>query len=200
VVEVAVVVREDQPGEKRLVAYYVSAGRTPTTTELRSFLKDRMPDYMIPGLFVQVEAMPVTPSGKLDRRALPSPQSVRPDLETFYVAPRTPIEQMLVGIWKEILSVEKVSVEDHFFDLGGHSLLAAQLVSRVREAFQVEIPLRWFFVGEPTVAGLAQVIEEFQIEEAEADELASALAELDGLSDEEVKALLMDEVALPLQE
>jgi amino acid adenylation domain-containing protein len=192
-----VVAREDTPGEKRLVAYFTPSGASiPSAIELRAFLKSKLPDYMVPAIFIQLDSVPLSPNGKIALNALPSPQLTRPELETSYIAPRTPFEKTLADIWKEILGVEQVGVNDHFFDLGGHSLLAAQLVSRVREAFEVEIPLRWFFVGEPTVSGLAQVIEQFRIEQAEADELASALAELEDLSDEEVQALLSAEAAL----
>src|SRR6185436_8527708 len=111
--------------------------------------------YMVPSAFVALEALPLTPNGKVNRRALPAPDNVRPTLEASFVAPRNSIEETLAGIWSQLLGVERVGVQDGFFELGGHSLLATQLVSRVREAFGVEIPLRAIFEA-PTIAGLAE--------------------------------------------
>ena len=158
--EAAVVAHEDQRGEKQLVAYVVpEPEQVPTTSELRDFLKDKLPDYMVPSAFVMLGALPLTPNGKLDRLALPAPDLARPELDTDYVAPRNAIEEQLVGIWVEVLGVTRVGVHDDFFELGGHSLRATQLVSRVREVFQVELPLLSLF-EEPTIAGLAERIEE----------------------------------------
>jgi len=140
----------------RLVAY-LAAGALPLG-ELRAHLRAKLPDYMIPAAFVTLDALPLTPNGKVDSRALPEPGQSRPDLEVRYVAPRTPQEEILAGIWARLLNVERVGVEDSFFELGGHSLLATQLISRVRDTFQVEIPLRALFEN-PTVAGLARVIQ-----------------------------------------
>ncbi|HEV2147714.1 MAG TPA: non-ribosomal peptide synthase/polyketide synthase [Longimicrobiaceae bacterium] len=150
--EAVVVVREDAPGEKRLVGYVVAAeGAEASPTELRAHLKASLPEYMVPGAFVVLERLPLTPSGKVARRALPAPE--RSSAEDF-VAPRTPAEEILAGIWGEVLRVERVGAEDDFFALGGHSLLATRVVSRVRQAFGVELPLRAIFEA-PTVAGLA---------------------------------------------
>jgi amino acid adenylation domain-containing protein len=173
--EAVVMAREDKPGdpsaslltdpstslriEKRLVAYVVAEREPlPTTTDLRNFLKEKLPEYMVPAVFVLLDALPLMPNGKIDRRALPSPDRSRPELDKVFVAPRTPTEESLVEIWVQLLNIERVGVHDNFFDLGGHSLLATQLVSRMREAFQVEIPLRRLFEA-PTVAGLAESIE-----------------------------------------
>ena len=155
--EAAVVAHEDQRGEKQLVAYVV--GQAPTTSELRDFLKDKLPDYMVPSAFVVLDALPLTPNGKLDRLALPAPNLARPELDTNFVAPRNALEEQLVEIWVEVLGVTRVGVHDDFFELGGHSLRATQLVSRVREVFQVELPLLSLF-EEPTIGGLAERIEE----------------------------------------
>ena len=153
----AVVVREDTPGEKRLVAYFVPhGGPAPKAGELRSFLREKLPEYMMPAAFVPLAALPVTANGKLDRQALPVP-GWRADAGT-YVAPRTAAEERLCGIWVAVLGHERVGVEDNFFALGGHSLLATQVVSRVRETFGVELPLLRFF-ERPTVAALAALIE-----------------------------------------
>src|SRR5829696_3565411 len=158
--EAAVVAHEDQRGEKRLVAYVVpQPEQVPTISELRDFLKDMLPDYMVPSAFVVLDTLPLTPNGKLDRLALPAPDLARPELDTNFVAPRNALEEQLVEIWIEVLGVTRVGVHDDFFELGGHSLLATRVVSRVRGVFQVELPLLSLF-EEPTVAGLAERIEE----------------------------------------
>src|SRR6185312_954737 len=118
--------------------------------EMRAHLKVKLPDYMIPSAFVQLEALPLTQQGKIDRAALPIPDWAGIEREVELVAPRTPIEEVLVGIWSDVLGVERVGIYDDFFDLGGHSLLAAQVMSRVREAFQVEMPLLVIF-GMPCI-------------------------------------------------
>jgi len=144
---------------KRLVAYVVpNDEQEPTVSELRRFLREKLPDYMVPSAFVTLEALPLTPSGKVNRRALPVPDRVRPELEGVYVAPRTPTEEVLTGIWAQVLGVEQVGVHDDFFELGGHSLLATRVVSQMRQAFQVELPVRALFEA-PTVAGLAERVE-----------------------------------------
>ncbi|MFZ5918978.1 MAG: amino acid adenylation domain-containing protein [Chloroflexota bacterium] len=158
----AVVAREDVPGGRRLVAYAVPAdGVELATGELRNFLRQALPEYMVPATFVFLEALPLSPSGKVDRRALPAPEGVRPDLEREYVPPRTDAEHKLAGICAELLGVDRVGVYDNFFELGGHSLLATQFMSRVRQEFQIEVPLRSLF-ERPTVAELAQEIIESQ--------------------------------------
>jgi acyl carrier protein len=157
--EAVVLAREDQPGEKRLVAYVVAGPeQARTLRSMRDFLKERLPEYMVPSTFVFLDSLPLTPNGKVDRQALPAPTSARPELiETFAVA-RTPTEEVLVELWAALLGVEQVGINDNFFDLGGHSLLATQIISRVRELFHVEIALRQLFET-PTVADLAQSIE-----------------------------------------
>jgi len=121
---------------------------------LRSHLRDRLPEYMVPAAFVVLNRMPQTPSGKIDRRALPAPESIREISARVYVAPRNTVEQTLADIWAEILNLDQIGVNENFFDLGGHSLLATQLVSRVRAAFDNEIPVRAVFEN-PTIAALA---------------------------------------------
>ncbi|MEW5926797.1 MAG: amino acid adenylation domain-containing protein, partial [Gemmatimonadota bacterium] len=157
--EALVLVREDRPGEKRLVAYLVPEeggdGAGPSAAELRDHLRERLADYMVPSAFVAVDAFPLTPNGKVDRGALPVPE--REEAASF-VAPRTPAEEVLAGIWAEVLKTERVGVEEGFFELGGHSLLATQVISRARDAFGVEVPLRALFEA-PTVAALAGRIE-----------------------------------------
>jgi amino acid adenylation domain-containing protein len=154
-----VIVREDIPGNKRLVAYIVPQPQvTPTISVLRSFLKEKLPEYMVPSAIVILESLPLTPNGKIDRRALPEPNS---ELRDKYVAPRTPIEEILALIWQEVLKVELVGRHDNFFELGGHSLLGTQFISRVRSRLKVEIPLRSLFAA-PTIAELAALIQQLQ--------------------------------------
>lgn len=157
--EAAVLVREDSPGEKRLVAYLVTKPETaPSISELREFLKQKLPEYMTPAAFVALDALPLTENGKLDRRALPAPDAARPELEEAYAAPRNAREELLAEIWASVLNVDRVGIHDNFFELGGHSLLGTQLMSRVNEGFHVNLPLRVLFES-PTVAGLTERIE-----------------------------------------
>ncbi|MEO6194012.1 MAG: amino acid adenylation domain-containing protein [Thermoanaerobaculia bacterium] len=149
----AVVLARENRSEKRLVAYV--AGDV-AAEELRRSLRERLPEYMVPAAFVKLAALPLTVNGKVDRQALPAPDGQSLDVE--YVAPRTPVEEVLAGIWAEVLGVERVGVADHFFDLGGHSLLATRVMSRLRAAFGVEMPLRDLFEA-PTVEALAARVE-----------------------------------------
>jgi len=144
---------------------------------LRHFLREKLPSHMIPSAFVFLDRLPLTPNGKVDRRKLPEPENRYPGLETSFVSPRTELEKTIAKIWQELLRVEKVGLHDNFFDLGGHSLLMTQVISRVREAFQVELPIRTFFES-PTVAALARVIEEKLVEEIQqlSDDEARSLA------------------------
>jgi amino acid adenylation domain-containing protein len=158
--EAVVMAREDLPGEQRVVAYL--APELPAG--LRERLRERLPDYMIPAAFVVLPRLPLTPNGKVDRRALPAPEWEAK--EAGWVAPRTPAEELLAGIWSNVLRIGRVGVHDDFFSLGGHSLLATQVVSRVREVCAVELPLRRLFEG-PTVAELARQVEAARRAEAE---------------------------------
>jgi len=151
---------EDDAGRKRLVAYIIAAQTfaPPSREELRSHLKDKLPEYMIPSLFVLLDTLPLTGSGKVDRRALPAPDAERAALAEAFLAPRSGVEEMLASIWSDVLGV-RVGVNDNFFELGGHSLLATQVMSRVRDAFGIEIALRSLF-ERPTVGELAETVEE----------------------------------------
>jgi acyl carrier protein len=140
------------------VAYVVCGHEPARISGLRDFLVKKLPDYMIPSAFVFLDALPLTPSGKLDRKALPAPDDSRPDLDNRFVAPRTPAERSIAKIWAEVLKLEKVGIHDNFFYLGGHSLLATQVISRLRDAFRIHLPLRSLFES-PTVAGLAERLE-----------------------------------------
>jgi len=157
--EAVVLARDDDSGGKRLVAYVVpEQGKTVSISELRRGLREKLPEYMAPSAFVQLEAFPQTPNGKVDRKALPAPSSDRPDVGREYVAPRTPTEDLVAGIWRESLGLELVGVHDNFFELGGHSLLAAQIMAKVSEAVHTELPLIAIFES-PTIEGLAAAVE-----------------------------------------
>jgi acyl carrier protein len=191
--EAAVVGREIQSGDRRLVAYFVpTEPRAATVSELRNCLKDRLPDYMIPSAFVMLRALPLTPNGKVDRLALPDPEGTRPELDTPFAAPRTPIEKELAKVWAEILSLNEIGIHDNFFDLGGHSLAATRVVSQVFKTFQLDLPLQSLFQS-PTVAEMAAVITEHRAKKLGKGELDRILAGLELLSDEAVQGLLADE-------
>ena len=133
-----------------------------------------------------LDKLPLTPNGKVDRRALPAPKDERPELDQTYLAPRTPVEERLVALWAEAFGVNRVGIHDNFFALGGHSLLAARVMSRVRNSFGVELPLRALFEA-PTVAGLAVVVVEHLLAQAEPVELAGLLPESERRSRNEVE-------------
>jgi amino acid adenylation domain-containing protein/HAD superfamily phosphatase (TIGR01681 family) len=157
--ECAVAAREDVPGQKRLVAYVVNQPNQKVTVgDLRRFLLEKLPDYMVPSAYVFLDALPLTPSGKVNRLNLPAPDQGRPDLEEQYVAPRNPIEESIAAIWCEVLNLKRAGVRDNFFELGGHSLLVAQVVSRIREKFKIELPFFSLFDA-PTVEALVEGIE-----------------------------------------
>ncbi|HEX8819773.1 MAG TPA: amino acid adenylation domain-containing protein, partial [Archangium sp.] len=158
VYEAVVAAREDGPGGKRLVAYVVARGHELDTGELRRFARARLPEYMVPSAFVPLEALPLTPSGKVDHKALPAPDATRSSQDRPRTPARTPTEQLLASIWAQVLHIREVDANDNFFELGGHSLLATQVVSRVRAAFGVELSLRALF-EEPTLAALATRLE-----------------------------------------
>ena len=189
--EAVVVAREHDSGGKRLIAYVVAREELPpATSEMRNYLRRTLPDYMVPASFVVLEALPLTATGKVDRNALPEPEQVRPELAQVYVAPQTAVEEVLCGIFSEVLQVEPVGVRDSFFELGGHSLLATQISSRVRLAFQLELPLRRLFKA-PTVEGLAQAILDHCEERERVEQTAELLLKLSTLSDEEAAQLLV---------
>ena len=158
--ECVVVAREDAPGQKQLVAYVVAAqGATPSVSELRGFLQQKLPHYMVPSLFVFLDSLPLTENGKVNRRALPAPGPARPELAQEYIAPQIPLEERLAEIWAAALRLDRVGVHDNFFELGGHSILAIQVASRIRDALKVDLPLRYFFEC-PTVAQMAQKLKQ----------------------------------------
>jgi acyl-CoA synthetase (AMP-forming)/AMP-acid ligase II/acyl carrier protein len=154
-----VVVREDRPGEKRLVAYTVARdGVVPAAGELRRWTAEKLPEHMVPAVFVALERVPLTPNGKLDRAGLPAPAGARPDLDEGYMVPHTAVERAVAEIWEDVLGVDRVGRNDNFFLLGGHSLLAAQVLAKVRATLGVQMRLEHLF-NRPTVARLAERIE-----------------------------------------
>lgn len=156
----AVIAREDSPGSKRLVAYIVPRETPgPRSHELAGFLKSKLPDYMLPTAFVPMTSLPLTPAGKVDRRALPAPGNTRPPLEAEFTAPQTPLQIQTARIWSEVLGVQPIGLHDNFFELGGHSLVAIQVIARLREQLRVEVSLAEFF-AHPTVAELANLLSE----------------------------------------
>jgi amino acid adenylation domain-containing protein len=190
--EAVAVVREDEPRKKRLVAYVVLADDSaPSISELRNFLTKTLPEYMVPSAFIILDALPLSPNGKVDRRALPAPERTRPELEEAYEAPRSPVEEVVARIWAEVLGVDEVGVHDNFFALGGHSLQATQVISRLQDVFELELPLRHLFES-PTVAGLAKKMETFD-GSAQKDivKIARVLIRLNELSEEEAKTMLV---------
>ncbi|TCP54488.1 amino acid adenylation domain-containing protein [Tumebacillus sp. BK434] len=183
----AVLVREDQPGQKRLVAYLI--GEVTASNELREFLKTRLPDAMIPTAFLFVDEFPLSPNGKLDRSALPKPEVDEKVYERDYVAPRTDLEDLLAGIWREILALPKVGVQSNFFELGGQSLNAMQMIGRVRETFQIEVPVTKLF-SVTTIAGLAELLTEYEQKPGQAEAIARLRKKLMNMTEEEKRAML----------
>ncbi len=167
--EAVVLAREDVPGDKQLVAYIVPKnGQTPSASDWRDFLAERLPDYMVPAAFVSLATLPRTPTGKLDRQSLPSPHKSRSASIKEFVAPEGPLEERLAEIWCQTLRIDQISTYDNFFDLGGHSLIAMQLIYRMNTAFQIDLPLRSLFEA-PTIAQMALLIEEILLNELEAE-------------------------------
>ena len=155
--EAVVIAHEDQPGDKRLVAYVVARPRTSfTSSDLRRHLQNSLPDYMLPSVFVSLEALPMTPNGKLDRRALPAPESSRSSLEKAYTAPQTPTEQVLADIWSQVLDLPQVGIHDNFFEVGGDSILSIKIVAKATAAGLPLTPRHLF--QHPTIAQLALVV------------------------------------------
>jgi acyl carrier protein len=153
-----VIVREDRPGDQRLVAYYVvKPGVDVSISDWRSYLRSKLPEFMIPQHFVELDSIPISPNGKVDRKALPKPEAEKA-CEKNYVAPRTGAEQKIAAIWQEVLNRERVGVSDDFFELGGHSLLATQVMSRINRLFKIQLSLRRFFEAR-TIEALAEFLD-----------------------------------------
>jgi aspartate racemase len=190
VADAAVLAREDVPGNKRLVGYVVaSEGACFDGGALRRDLQQRLPGYMVPAVMVPLDALPLNPNGKVDRKALPAPDGAHPGSTDTFVAPRTPLEGALAKIWCEVLELSEVGVHDSFFELGGHSLLATQVVSLVRDSLQADVALHRLFQA-PTIDGLANTISEIFGDRETAEEVARTLAWLERLTDEKVREAL----------
>jgi amino acid adenylation domain-containing protein len=188
-----VVGQQNGLGETRLVAYFTSKAETaPRASELRLYLKEKLPDYMIPSRFVLLSALPLTPNGKIERGALADPGTSRPNMDEAFMPPQTPTEEELAGIWAEVLSIDQVGVHDNFFDLGGHSLAATRVISQVIKKFQLELPLQSLFAA-PTVAEMAAIITEHQAKKLSPSEMERILAEVESLTDEEAQRLVLTE-------
>lgn len=157
--------------------------------QLRALLKENLPEYMLPSAIIVISAPPLTPNGKIDRKSLPAPETAHRSVEQSFLAPRTALEQVLAGIWASVLGVDRVGVYDNFFELGGHSLLVIQVIVRIRDAFQIDLPFRSLFTT-PTVAGLGEAMlgPAGPIERIE--RTAELLVALSQLSDGEVEAML----------
>jgi amino acid adenylation domain-containing protein len=191
-----VAARSDHLEGKRLVAYYVCVDTSvPTSSTLRNFLAARLPTYMVPSAFVRLEALPRTPSGKVDQHALPEPSIEAPDADVPIAPGRTPVEKELVKIWNSVLGIDTVGIDQNFFDLGGHSLHAMSIISRTAEVFKVEISLREFFEL-PTVAHMAEMIGRQALTGCDDAKVIDTLAAVDSLSDEQALQLLEKETKI----
>ena len=186
--ESVVVFREDAPGDKRLVAYVVTDS---LAAELRIWLRERLPDYFVPSHFAVLDKLPLTPNGKVDRRALPAPDSTAQSPAETFIAPRTPEEAKIAEIWSDVLDIKPIGIETNFFDLGGHSLLATRVVTRIRETFSLNVPLRVMF-DSPTIAGVAAHVANAQTQD-DVTSIAAMVEELTQLSDDETRSLLQEE-------
>lgn len=174
-----VIMREDVPGNKYLAAYLVAdPDSVPSNSELHNFLSEKLPEYMIPSVFVLLNTLPLTNNGKVNRQALPVPDiTAQPDIQKAFVAPRNSLETQLADIWVQVLNIKQVGVHDNFFLLGGHSLLATRLISMIRDAFKIDLPLRSVF-ERPTIADFATLIVEKQVKEVDNQVIAQILAEI----------------------
>jgi amino acid adenylation domain-containing protein len=185
--EVVVTALNNNSGDERLVAYVVpQTAPGPNVSQMRRFLEARLPDYMIPSTFLFLEALPLTDTLKVDRKALPKPNGLRPEISAPYTAARNSTEEALVKIWAEMLNLDQVGVHDNFFDLGGHSLTATRVISRVVKTFPLDLPVKALF-DSPTVAEMAEIIARHQDNKSSNTDLQKILNELESLSDEEAQ-------------
>ncbi|NEQ74591.1 MAG: amino acid adenylation domain-containing protein [Okeania sp. SIO2C9] len=186
------IVQGEKADEKRLIAYVVPyQEQTVTDSSLRHFIYKHLPDYMIPAAFVLLDALPLNPNGKVDRKALPIPEFTRSELSNAFVAPRSPAEEVVAQMWSEVLGVEKIGINDNFFTLGGNSLNATGIFSQLRQVFDFEFPLMKLFQN-PTVCGLVEAMAESGGGQEVIDEIARTFQAIDRLSPEEVAAMLAE--------
>jgi surfactin family lipopeptide synthetase C len=160
-----------------------------TTRALRQSLSEKLPSYMIPSTFVVLDSLPLTPTGKVDRNALPMPVIARPELDVPFTAPSTPLESIVASIWAETLGLDHVGIYDKFFDLGGHSLAAMRIVSQVMKTFRLELPPRALF-DSPTVADMALIVTQNQVKNVGEEKFADLVRELEAMSEEEARNVL----------
>jgi len=193
--EAVVVARADAGHDKTLVAYVVPTGDALSVEELRTRLRPRLPAYMMPAAFVLMDALPLTRNGKIDLRALPAPGR-EPGGGREFVAPRTALEETVAGIWAEVLGLERVGVADNFFELGGHSLLATRIISRLRDTFRLELPLRVLFEA-PTVAELAQALIAAEPRPGQVEKIARMVQKIKAMSPEERREALQAKQTSP---
>lgn len=193
--EAVVTVREDTPGDRRLVAYVTARGeQSCNASELHDYAQQRLPEYMLPSAFVLLDALPLTTNGKIDRAALPAPDGERPQWEGEYVAPRSALEEVLEGVWAELLSVDRVGIHDNFFALGGHSLLATQLLARLLTLFKMELPLIAIFQS-PTIAEFADEIRAHESKPGQVDKIAATIRRIQQMPAAEKLALVKEKRA-----
>jgi acyl carrier protein len=200
VLDAVVIAKPDKANDKRLIAYLVMNQQEAGVSDVRTYLEQKLPAYMIPAAIVVMDEFPLTANGKVERRALPAPDRVAAE----FIAPRTELEEAIAKIWAEVLGIERVGISDNFFELGGHSLLATRIISSIREQFKVELPLRRLFET-PTVAALASAIVEARIARDEFEipviqrvergdkSIDELLVELSQLSEDDLKALLEED-------
>jgi amino acid adenylation domain-containing protein len=188
--EAVVVGLKNEAGDHRLVAYIVSAQEpAPSVTDLKTYLRKKLPDYMVPSVFVFQSRLPLTDNGKVDRLALPPPGKSRPKLDTAFVEPSNPIERELVRLWAEVLDLDSVGTHDDFFLLGGDSLSASRIVSKVIQSFQIKLPMKALF-DSPTIAQMALVVANNQQQSTDREELEQLLNEIEAMSGDEVERML----------
>jgi hypothetical protein len=189
--QAVVTAREDEPGDPRLVAYLTAeqeGEEIPAAGEMRAWLRERLPEYMLPAALVRLDAFPLTPNGKVDRKALPAPDAVRPAAARPYVAPRSALEEVIAAAWADVLGVERVGVHDHFFELGGHSLSATQALARL-EVLKVSLPQRALFDA-PTVEEMARLVTSNEPVPGRTEMIAGILRKVKTMSTEDRTAAL----------
>jgi acyl-CoA synthetase (AMP-forming)/AMP-acid ligase II/acyl carrier protein len=176
--------------EKFLAAYFIPVvGQTVSTSELRKFLADQLPDYMIPSVFMPMESFPLSPNGKVNRKVLPVPTQHRPELNQNYIPPQNPTQELLAEIWSEVLGIQRIGIDDNFFHLGGHSLKAIQLIGQIQKTYELDITIRHLF-NYPTIGELTTVLGELAGSEEIINEISRTIQEISQLSPEQIQAML----------
>ena len=193
IMDAVITIVDDSFQNKQIYAYIITEqSDSLSIKDIKTYLRSKLPAYMVPSRFMFIHEIPVLESGKLDRDRLPSIEDVRPDIDVVYAEPRNEMEKMIVEIWCEILKIDRVGIYDNFFDLGGQSLMATQMVSRIRSTLGMEIPLHILFETTPTVEQTAAAIERYQLEQYEPDDLEKLLAEIESMPQEELEAMLKE--------